>query len=308
MKKSLFLSIIVLMTLDSCQRGSGKSDYYPFQSVESVLRRALLVCVMILVCVVAHAGEVPGGRFTDLPGHDGSGSDGVVIVLGVLVLLVVGGFFLYMYVQEHWETVKEVLSAVAFIGAMVFMGMCASATSKEHAREQRAQERKEMEERVRERRAAEQKAQQKRERENQLERWRTPSGSVSGRTTRRRTVTYYEQCDVCGGRGKVTCKLCGGTGMREKICTYCNGSGGHRRVKCFMCKGKGKIKDSYFDEVNCGNCWGSGWVEEYCHWCSGSGKSSSLCDNCNGMLSGGQVTCTACGGSGQVSRTREETY
>lgn len=285
-----------------------------------------MVCAwgMLLVSVLAYGGEVPGGRFTDLPGHDESGSNDGMLVICCLAALVVGGFFVYMYVQEHWETVKNVLLVAAFIGVMVLVGMCGSAASKEHARERCVQEREETERREREREAAVREAQRKREQEKQQNRWTTPSGGGSGatttgtrarddaegvgaRTTRSRTVTYYKACEACGGRGKVKCTVCGGTGRLEKMCTYCNGSGGSRRVRCYMCGGKGK--DVYFDEMNCVVCGGKGWVEEFCHWCYGTGKMSGSC-NCNFDLRGGGfvVTCTSCGGTGQVRRTREETY
>lgn len=289
-------------------------------------RKIVCACGMMLVGVLAYGGEVPGGRFTDLPGHDEGGSDDVILVISVLAALVVGGFFVYIYVQEHWETVKDILLGVAFIGVMVLVGMCGSASSKEHARERRAQEREETERREREREAAVRKARQKQQQQEQLDRLTTPSGGRSGvtttgtrtrddvwsvgvRTTRSRTVTYYEACKACGGRGKATCKVCGGTGMWEKTCTYCNGSGGHRRVKCSMCGGKGKRKDESFGEVNCLVCWGNGWVEEYCLSCFGSGKRSGMCDCILDMQGDGAVvTCTSCGGTGQVRRTRKETY
>ena len=73
-------------------------------------------------------------------------------------------------------------------------------------------------------------------------------------------------CDVCGGTGRVSCYDCSGEGTVE--CYECDGSGS---VECSNCKGNG-----------CSDCDGEGKVE---------------CDECGGR---GEHTCNECGGDGEL--------
>lgn len=88
---------------------------------------------------------------------------------------------------------------------------------------------------------------------------------------------YYD-CDRCDGSGKQECRRCDGGGKED--CSSCNGTGKDKNEeKCRDCGGSGK--------QNCSNCDGTG--EEECHECDGSGRVE--CDECDGS---GRVDCPDC--------------
>jgi hypothetical protein len=99
-----------------------------------------------------------------------------------------------------------------------------------------------------------------------------------------------EECDSCGGDGRVTCGECDGDG--EINCPECYSRSRRRStgyVECEDCGGNGK--------QDCSTCKGSGKVdEEDCADCDGDGEND--CSNCEGN---GEVTCSEC--DGDATRT-----
>jgi hypothetical protein len=89
------------------------------------------------------------------------------------------------------------------------------------------------------------------------------------------------ECDNCGGSGRVECYSCDGSGVRE--CDDCEGSG---KEECDNCD-KGK--------VDCENCDGEGEIDgEKCDECDGKGKKD--CEDCDGT---GKTNCSSCDGDGE---------
>lgn len=109
-------------------------------------------------------------------------------------------------------------------------------------------------------------------------------------------------CAVCGGTG--LCKQCGG---RKKIrCQSCSGTGrGHQvqdQTTCPSCKGQGTYVSAFGTRVPCSQCGRSGYIKgskiNPCIKCSGRGYIS--CPVCSGW-----GKCKACGGAGtEAARTR----
>jgi hypothetical protein len=96
-----------------------------------------------------------------------------------------------------------------------------------------------------------------------------------------------EECDNCGGNGRVDCYECDGDGKVD--CGECYSRSARRstgKVECDECSGSG--------EVDCGECDGKGEVDgESCSDCSGKGKVS--CSDCDGD---GEMDCPECDGDG----------
>jgi hypothetical protein len=80
--------------------------------------------------------------------------------------------------------------------------------------------------------------------------------------------TKYSQkpCTTCNGSGN--CRICGGSGKRDRP----NVSGGSERVPCFTCNQRGKCKE-----------------------CGGSGNARTVCPACQGR--GGQIDRARCLGA-----------
>jgi hypothetical protein len=87
-----------------------------------------------------------------------------------------------------------------------------------------------------------------------------------------------EECDKCGGHGKVRCSHCGGDGT--ELCSSCGGSG-------------------YYEEYETDHRGDSYSVRKTCWGCSGSGYCT--CFNCYGS---GEVRCDSCNGAGFFTRCR----
>lgn len=102
-----------------------------------------------------------------------------------------------------------------------------------------------------------------------------------------------EECDCCGGEGRVDCYDCDGSGSER--CSNCDGDGD---VECGDCDG-GDIECSKCDgagELDCDDCDGAGEVDgERCENCSGKGKIT--CDRCEGE---GEKKCEECKGKGRM--------
>lgn len=97
-----------------------------------------------------------------------------------------------------------------------------------------------------------------------------------------------EDCDNCGGNGRVDCYECDGDGKIE--CRECYSRSARRstgKVECDECSGSG--------DVDCDECDGKGEVDgESCSDCSGKGKVS--CSDCDGD---GEMDCPECDGDGE---------
>jgi len=96
-----------------------------------------------------------------------------------------------------------------------------------------------------------------------------------------------EECDNCGGDGRVDCYECDGDGKIE--CGECYSRSARRStglVDCDECSGGG--------EVDCSDCNGTGQIDgEDCSDCSGKGIIS--CSDCDGK---GEIDCPGCDGNG----------
>lgn len=98
-----------------------------------------------------------------------------------------------------------------------------------------------------------------------------------------------EECDHCGGDGRVDCYECDGDGKIR--CSECYSRSARRstgKVECDECSGAG--------ELDCPDCDGKGEIDgESCDNCEGNGKKD--CPDCDGN---GDVDCEECGGDGEV--------
>ena len=94
-----------------------------------------------------------------------------------------------------------------------------------------------------------------------------------------------EDCENCGGNGRVDCYECDGDG--KVGCSECYSRSARRstgKVECDECSGSG--------EVDCDECDGKGQIDgEDCSDCSGKGKVD--CSDCDGD---GEVDCPECDG------------
>jgi len=56
-------------------------------------------------------------------------------------------------------------------------------------------------------------------------------------------INLIDSCGYCGGRGRVTCTKCGGTGQMQEQCSKCTANPG----KCDTCNGSGRVTKDLFD-------------------------------------------------------------
>ncbi len=98
-----------------------------------------------------------------------------------------------------------------------------------------------------------------------------------------------EECDHCGGDGRVDCYECDGDGKVR--CSECYSRSARRstgKVECGECDGAGQL--------DCPDCDGKGEIDgESCDSCNGDGKRQ--CPDCDGD---GDIDCEECGGDGEV--------
>ena len=80
-----------------------------------------------------------------------------------------------------------------------------------------------------------------------------------------------DECETCGGTGRVECSECDGS--TEVDCEDCHGTG---KYECEKCDGKGCDDCDGTGKIKCDNCDGEGQIE---------------CDNCDGT---GNVDCPEC--------------
>lgn len=109
-----------------------------------------------------------------------------------------------------------------------------------------------------------------------------------------------EECEHCGGGGRVDCYECDGDGRvscgecysrsarRSTGRIECDGCGGNGDVDCNDCDGKGEV-----DGESCSDCSGKGKVS--CSDCSGDGDRE--CGECDGD---GDRECGVCEGDGRL--------
>jgi hypothetical protein len=97
-----------------------------------------------------------------------------------------------------------------------------------------------------------------------------------------------DECDHCGGDGRVDCYECDGDGKID--CGECYSRSARRstgKVSCSECDGDG--------EIDCSECDGKGQIDgEDCSDCDGKGKVD--CSDCDGD---GEVDCPECDGDGE---------
>jgi len=109
-----------------------------------------------------------------------------------------------------------------------------------------------------------------------------------------------DECETCGGDGRVECYECSGDGTIR--CEECYSRSARRstgKVECGECDGEGKVDCSTCDgkgmkdEEECSDCSGSGKIE--CEDCNGDGEKD--CPECDGDRT---IECGECGGDGRV--------
>lgn len=145
------------------------------------------------------------------------------------------------------------------------------------------------------------------------------------------TVYWSNQCTRCKGKGRLTCKDCGGTGYAQKqiVCSFCSGSGksmgpgpscsacgGDGRNPCPRCNGstRAPVLDGYRIDsyVPCGcmggrvgtclACMGTGAgapSNSECPRCGGSGHCGYRRENCSACSASGTCRCEQCAGCGE---------
>jgi hypothetical protein len=106
------------------------------------------------------------------------------------------------------------------------------------------------------------------------------------------------KCNSCGGKGKLVCQECNGTGKNKLPCAFCDSE---KFIKCPMCEGVGKIDNSNDIQIICPKC--QGFKKVKCPNCDGKGEVENKCEKCNGM---GYNICPDCAGKGIAKNTTLE--
>lgn len=242
------------------------------------------------------------GKPSDDPGyHDNPVLTGIFMVIAIVLVLAIGGIWLYYKIVENKQSIMDFLGkgflVVLVLGGVLLIGKCGESI---HNATQNSNEPE-----------LPQQTTPNNTPINQNNSYQsTPTQPRRTPTLQYRTVQYYETCTYCNGSGQVVCPKCNGEGYFVKKCPQCGGRGGCQ-TRCIYCQGKGYTEDLIFGtgRQKCFSCNGLGYSKQICPSCLGSGTKTEICDIY--AFTDQQkhyISCKHCGGTGKISRTRQESY
>ena len=256
------------------------------------MNKFIVILSLILTHIGAFAQYADRGRPTDMPGHsDGGGYlEGIFIFIAVIVILAIGGFWLYDKIQKNKKSIADaggtIFAALLIFGGMLLVGWCGESIKKSNKSE-------------------------KSEAYEELIDSKNENKTINkvAPTLKYRYVDYYESCFSCNGNGKIICNQCGGSGSYTQRCHICNGTGRYNE-RCRWCDGQGYTKNNLLNTSDrCYICDGYGYEIKSCFNCQGEGLEEKICSfdswaNHNIHY----VDCSSCNGLGSIKRTRQESY
>lgn len=268
-------------------------DLFCFISrLQSYIRPFVCIAIVLLSFCPAFADPADHGRYSDL--DDNYSPSTFSIIIPIILLLALGGFFLFFWIKDIWsknkDSIQSTLGFIAVIAIVAFVGKCVS--ENDHGTKN-----------------------------NSLHQY-TPPTQISNPTSipnqnstpictppvKYRTEYYDEICEHCNGTGRITCDKCNGRGYIEKYCPECNGNG-YTVITKYNIEYNDpldflsgvKSKTPYTEKI-------------YCFHCSGTGRLKSGCPQCGADYTSmpgifaTTIECYFCNGSGTVRRSRQVPY
>ncbi len=177
-------------------------DLSSFISISQLYIR-LFVCsafVLLSFCP-AFAAPADHGRYSDL--YDDYTPSTFSIVVPIILLLALGGLFLFFWLKDVWsknkDSIQSVLRFIATVAVVAFVGKCVSENSHDSKNESSHQYTPPTQTPI-----------QLRSNQNT-----TP---IYTPQVKYRTEYYNEICEHCNGTGWTICDKCNGRGYIEKYC------------------------------------------------------------------------------------------
>lgn len=259
---------------------------------QQYLRIFVSVLFVFLPLFSTFADPADHGRYSDL--DDDYTPSTLSIVIPILILIGLGGFFLFFWLKDVWsknkDSIQSVLGFIAIIAVVAFVGKCASENS--HQSNTNSQ------------REYSQPSQNP-----QPNSYKQPTQTPSYTPQLRYRTEYYEdRCERCYGTGHITCDRCNGRGYIEYTCSECNGSG-YREVTKYYTEYNDpfdftsgvKSSTPYQEKLPCFNCHVSGKIRRGCPKCG--------VDNSFGpSIYSSTITCPYCNGQGILKKSRQVPY
>ncbi len=252
------------------------------------------VCVIFVFLPLfsAFADPTDHGRFSDL--EDDYTQSTLSIVIPILLLIGLGGFFLFFWLKDVWaknkESIQSIMVFIAIIAAVAFVGKCSfenSHKSQDNSQHQYVP------------------PSQLSQPNSYQQQHNTPSYTPQ---LKYRTEYYEERCVRCYGSGYIACDRCNGGGYVEHTCSNCNGYGYTTVTKYdieyndpFDFLSGVKSRTPYTEKMYCFHCQGSGKIRSDCPKCG--------VDNSFGPgIYSSTITCPSCNGQGVLKKSRQVSY
>lgn len=264
------------------------------------MKRLVLIYFFLSSYLSCFADYSSRGRPWDNPYYHESPLTPIFLVISGILLLFIGGIWLYSVSQKKKSSIQSGLSTFVVI-SLIVGGVFSIAKWNEEIKHKNKDEDYKV-----------QKSIPMREIKNATQPctnfYKKSFNTSTSRPhiLKRRTVEYYETCTFCKGAGKLVCPKCHGSGWIESICSSCNGRGNYGNFTCLYCKGTGYVEDSVFGtgKHNCISCNGTGFTTKSCIQCSGTGKDTKICNIEATMYHKTHyITCLHCNGLGKVRKT-----
>lgn len=253
--------------------------------------KVLLCTLFCLSSLFAWADPAAHGRYSDLV--DDYEPSTLSIVIPIILLVGLGGLFLYFWLKDFWsknkDGIQSVLGFIAVIAVVAFVGKCSSESNKSSNQSSNS-------------------SPSQYTSPTQQQQHSQPQNYAPVRQLRYRTEYYDETCDRCHGTGRVTCDRCGGRGYVEVYCQECNGQGYTTETRYdieyndpldFMSGVKSRTP--YTEKMYCFHCGGTGKLRSGCPKCGIDNSSTQ------GMFAT-TISCQACNGNGTIQRSLQVPY
>lgn len=259
---------------------------------QQYLRYFISVVFLLLPLFSVLANPSDHGRYSDL--SDDYTPSNISIVIPLLILIGLGGFFLFFWLKDVWaknkESIQSALGIIAFIAIVAFVGKCTSENYHNSPKDSQYQYVQPTQ-------------------SSQPNSYKQPIQVPSYTPQLKYRTEYYEErCERCYGTGHIACDRCNGRGYVENTCPECKGYGYTTVTKYnieyndpldFM--SGVKCKTPYTEKIYCFHCHGSGKVTSSCPKC---GVDNSYTPSI--ILS--TITCPSCNGQGIIKRSRHVSY